>query len=566
VGVFADPDESAMEWFGPTAPDGVLRLGICSKLGAPPESLTPQADLSHWIVFDKGYWPEFLSQLDEAGLREAWGVDESDRTREWSTTRLLEATGRLHELEGRLWLDSGHIWEYGPDMRAWEQMERGNDIIRTIPLGLQAVTIPLEEGGSLTRLRRGNAATAWSPRAVLEPIVHREIEDASERMATGESDAVAEGLRALDSSLRDLLGRLSSAHSAAFEAEDPFSAISWRSRLLPDALSEAITRSLAARVTSRGGTASRETLLPALGPGSQRTLAIRALELYRDPELWPTRNGWGIPTLTILLIEEPESGLHPAAQRALAKTLRSLATYGLQVVLVTHSATFVNSAETTGIRLARKEVQPDGGVRRFVVTPTTLDEIRGELGLHPSDVLLARRFVIVEGPSDAIVLDIWGRRLGLDLAADGVRLIPAGGSGKAGEIARFLSIAYEGSDFIVVLDNGRDSAKHRLEIETRFGDRVAAILLGRPAIEAYFHPDAVTAWLRTRDVLDADLDERVRTALDAPGGAVRGLEKLAEEYIGGPYSKTDHGRAIANLSTEEMIDAEIKGLLVRLAA
>ena len=42
----------------------------------------------------------------------------------------------------------------------------------------------------------------------------------------------------------------------------------------------------------------------------------------------------------MLLVEEPEVGLHPAAQREVVRALRDWATHGLQLVLVTHSPAF----------------------------------------------------------------------------------------------------------------------------------------------------------------------------------------------------------------------------------
>src|SRR5687768_12858100 len=60
---------------------------------------------------------------------------------------------------GVTWVDSG-IWEFGPNMQAWDLMDSGNDIITTISLG-------------------GPGDTSWSPNAVVEPIIRRAIRRAT---------------------------------------------------------------------------------------------------------------------------------------------------------------------------------------------------------------------------------------------------------------------------------------------------------------------------------------------------------------------------------------------------
>jgi energy-coupling factor transporter ATP-binding protein EcfA2 len=109
-----------------------------------------------------------------------------------------------------------------------------------------------------------------------------------------------------------------------------------------------MTASLYVEETSGEDDAGRGTDLDSLGPGARRSVAIAAIDLYRDSALWKadalaSQFDRG---LTILLVEEPETGLHPALRRVLAKSLRQWATYGLQLVVVTHSPVFVNAADT----------------------------------------------------------------------------------------------------------------------------------------------------------------------------------------------------------------------------
>ena len=294
---------------------------------------------------------------------------------------------------------------------------------------------------------------------------------------------------------------------------------------------------------------------------------MAALDLYRDLDLWPIENG-GNPRLAIFLVEEPETGLHPEAQRQLASSLRGWATYGLQLVVVTHSPVFVNAAPPTGLRLARRADRDTSGESRepTIVRPTDLGQIRESLGVRPSDVLLARRFVIVEGSSDQLVLTTWARRLGYDLRASGVQLVPSHGFGFAKQVARFLDLAYEGAEFIVVLDNGADTARTQLEIDAQFGGRVRTRLLSRAGIEGYYDAAAIVGWLRLAGTLDGDLQDQVAGLLDSARSRGSALEQLAKKHLDRSFDKQTDGLAIANLMPEHAIDPEIQDLLHAIGA
>lgn len=181
-------------------------------------------------------------------------------------------------------------------------------------------------------------------------------------------------------------------------------------------------------------------------------------------------------------------------------------------------------------------------------------------------MLLARRFVIVEGVSDQLVLDIWARRIGLDLRALGVQLVPSHGYGAAQQVARFLELAYEGAQFVVVLDNGSDTANAKRQIDSRFGDRVTTVLLSRTGIEDFYDPAAIVGWLRLAGILTDDLEEEVRGLLDKASSRVRTLEQLAKKHLNRSFNKEGDGLAIANLMQEQAIEPEIKELLLAIGA
>jgi len=110
----------------------------------------------------------------------------------------------------------------------------------------------------------------------------------------------------------------------------------------------------------------------------------------------------------VLLLEEPDVGLHPRAQRGLVDTL--LAQRSIQSVLTTHSNHVVDhrgpGVEVFGVRKR-------GGAR--VVERAMAGGLRSlleELGARPSSVLFVNATVWVEGPSDVRTLGHWLSLLG----------------------------------------------------------------------------------------------------------------------------------------------------------
>ncbi|MFZ6019205.1 MAG: ATP-dependent nuclease, partial [Chloroflexota bacterium] len=74
-----------------------------------------------------------------------------------------------------------------------------------------------------------------------------------------------------------------------------------------------------------------------------------------------------MPTLVLVLFEEPEAFLHPPQQESLAKNLQALSANGWQVICATHSAHFVsrNTANIPSIIRLRRE---NGKVEKFWIS------------------------------------------------------------------------------------------------------------------------------------------------------------------------------------------------------
>ncbi|MFE4961679.1 ATP-dependent endonuclease [Streptomyces sp. NPDC056660] len=104
-----------------------------------------------------------------------------------------------------------------------------------------------------------------------------------------------------------------------------------------------------------------------------------------------------------LVVEEPETNLHPAAQRALLGLLNSWAADRL-IIAATHSPVMLDWApgEKTLWHVTRSE----GDSRLTAVEESPVDLFQS-LGVRISDVLSADRLLFVEGPSDEDVLSVW---------------------------------------------------------------------------------------------------------------------------------------------------------------
>jgi hypothetical protein len=101
---------------------------------------------------------------------------------------------------------------------------------------------------------------------------------------------------------------------------------------------------------------------------------------------------------TVILLDEPEFGMHPDLQRRFLAFLVELTQRrDLQVFIATHSPIFLNSPEE--IEVFR--VENRGGQRSIThISDGQRHVLYGDLGLRPSDLLQNDICVIVEGPDD----------------------------------------------------------------------------------------------------------------------------------------------------------------------
>lgn len=108
-------------------------------------------------------------------------------------------------------------------------------------------------------------------------------------------------------------------------------------------------------------------------------------------------------TAHVVVLEEPETGLHPTAQRALLGLLQDWSR-GRLFVASTHSAAMLDwsSPNTSVLAVSRA-----GGESTVAAVTTERASVLRSLGVRLSDVLSAERILILEGPTDRDVIDVW---------------------------------------------------------------------------------------------------------------------------------------------------------------
>lgn len=334
---------------------------------------------------------------------------------------------------------------------------------------------------------------------------------------------------------------------------------------LPEALLQHSSRESPQWDEIRGAIAR---MVPEIGQLRAPVIANTVEVVFRDSFLGVERNlkelGTGVEQLLLtsyvaiahppglVLVEEPETSLHPEAQRRLLEHLVEWSNDRV-FLISTHSTVFLERAARTGIPVWL--VQRHAGVSSVTQSDSHLAAVLDELGVRLGDVLSSDRILILEGDSDANILRTWFPQL---MGEAGLAVATRSGGGDAAWQADFVQRTLEAGDLLkrrVLFLRDRDELRAESIEELQATDVVH--VLARREIENYLlDPEALTPALvaRLRDsnaVTDEPTVEQVNITLREVAESLRPhvvLKRVVQSLV--PVRLVDHN-SVERLSEEE---------------
>lgn len=193
------------------------------------------------------------------------------------------------------------------------------------------------------------------------------------------------------------------------------------------------------------------------GSGTQSLSVLSLFRAYVAAKLAAREERLAEP---ILMIEEPESHLHPSGSRAVWGLLGSFVG---QSVVTTHSGDLIGEAE---LRCVRRISRGPHGVVCTRVDDSAFDEgekqhINYYIRLSRGELLFANSWILVEGKSELMLMAGIALAAGIDLYSQGIRVIE---HSMHGRVKPFIKLADQlGIHWHCVCDNdpkGQEDAQH----------------------------------------------------------------------------------------------------------
>lgn len=200
-----------------------------------------------------------------------------------------------------------------------------------------------------------------------------------------------------------------------------------------------------------------------LGTGQQQILALSFAHAYAKSFL-----GQGL----LFILDEPESHLHPLAQKWLAKKMFKMSEDGLQIIITSHSPHFIDLNYIEGINLIRKNSETTYNINQNATSlyshciktgsnslktkeETIIPFYANNSTSHILSGFFANKIILVEGATEELAIPIYFERLGFDPTEFGIEIIGVGGKGNLAKWWRLFSL-YQIPTFICFDNDFKD--------------------------------------------------------------------------------------------------------------
>jgi hypothetical protein len=231
-----------------------------------------------------------------------------------------------------------------------------------------------------------------------------------------------------------------------------------------------------------------------LGDGWQSLVRLAALEVVM--KLGDTN--------VMLLMEEPETFLHPHLRRRMRRVFADLQSKGSQVVATTHSIEMISFALNQNI--VRVKMTPSGVTGRRYSTATASQSMKDEEKLHEHgnhEVVFANVAILTEGKDDEFAVRMGLEKCGVDCDAESVSVLACGGVGNLPDYGQLCSTL--GIPWIAIHDADIDAATGAQQPKTAAAATLLAtlaqandgVLTWNDSLEGVLncpHPKAAPAW------------------------------------------------------------------------
>jgi putative ATP-dependent endonuclease of the OLD family len=188
-----------------------------------------------------------------------------------------------------------------------------------------------------------------------------------------------------------------------------------------------------------------------MGQGLQSALVVAFVRAYQRLK----------QTGPILLLEEPESYLHPQGRRSFFEILRRVSASGCQVLCTTHSTEFVDLTQPETLYIVRKDVTRGTSVVRgnpLTLTPSERTELKMATEFSPGlrEITFSTCAILSEGSTEESAIPEILRRCGRDCDTRGLAVRAVGGKEN---LPFFLELTTSlGIPTIAVFDTDSDKA------------------------------------------------------------------------------------------------------------